>query len=305
MFCVTKIQGHRIVFPLEPWELAPQIIGICLLERNNTMFCHCEPKGEPGQSEKYRYYCLQVKCLCVLVLLTFPLTMTEVPGPCRHSITREHLRTLRHLMDNQLRSGCSITYTFIERRSLSKCCFVKAALPWILELLTTHFKYGRGSVNDGYVQSLRALILNMYSQNCVPQINEEVEDKPESFEMLHRSPPSEALQRAFEVLSVYWELVTMSDSPIDWRCQHEFTETLSSTTVLPAESTTQYYTDSYGKDSIKASQRRPVRDTYKMVFIITSICGGLLFILILYCLITQKVLLLFLFYTSSDKLQSH
>lgn len=59
--------------------------------------------------------------------------------------------------------------------SQSKCCFVKAALPWILELLTTHFKYSRGSVNDGYVQTLRALILNIYSQKCVPQINEEVE----------------------------------------------------------------------------------------------------------------------------------
>lgn len=57
----------------------------------------------------------------------------------------------------------------------SKCCFVKAALPWILELLTTHFKYNRGSVNYSYVQSLRALILNIYSQKCVPQINEEVE----------------------------------------------------------------------------------------------------------------------------------
>lgn len=167
---------------------------------------------------------LQVECLCVLLLLSFPLTMAEVPGPCRHSITREHLLTVRHLvgveaqaagvytaaascltllslqMDNQLRSGCSISYTFIERRSLvrprlflpastrvspgltsrlfvaqSKCCFVKAALPWILELLTTHFRYKRGSVNDAYVQSLRALILNIYSQKCVPQINEEVE----------------------------------------------------------------------------------------------------------------------------------
>lgn len=63
----------------------------------------------------------------------------------------------------------------------SKCCFVKAALPWILELLTTHFKYSRGSVNDGYVQSLRALILNIYSQKCVPQINEEVEVRTEGF----------------------------------------------------------------------------------------------------------------------------
>ncbi|XP_019123350.1 macrophage colony-stimulating factor 1b isoform X2 [Larimichthys crocea] len=239
---------------------------------------------------------LQVKCLCVLMFLSFPLTMAEVPGPCRHSVTREHLLTVRHLMDNQLRSGCSITYTFIERRSLSKCCFVKAALPWILELLTTHFKYSRGSVNDGYVQSLRALILNIYSQKCVPQINEEVEDKPESFEMLYRGSPSEALQRASEVLSVYWELVTMSDAPVDWRCQHEYTESFGSTTELPTElhtelpteSPTQHFTDSYGRNSAKASHRRPVRDLYKFGFIIASVCGGLLLVLTLYCLITQK-----------------
>lgn len=41
---------------------------------------------------------LQVKCLCVLMFLSFPLTMAEVPGPCRHSITREHLLTVRHLV---------------------------------------------------------------------------------------------------------------------------------------------------------------------------------------------------------------
>uniref|UniRef100_A0A3Q3XQK3 Uncharacterized protein n=1 Tax=Mola mola TaxID=94237 RepID=A0A3Q3XQK3_MOLML len=180
----------------------------------------------------------EVKCLCVLMFLSFPLTMTEVPGPCRHSITREHLLTVRHLMDNQLRSGCSITYTFIEQRSLSKCCFVKAALPWILELLTTHFKYSRGSVNDGYVQSLRALILNIYSQKCVPQINEEVEDKPESFEMLYRGSPLEALKRASEVLSIYWELVTMSNAPVDWRCQHEYSDFFSSTTEQSTEQST-------------------------------------------------------------------
>ncbi|XP_040911636.1 macrophage colony-stimulating factor 1b isoform X3 [Toxotes jaculatrix] len=229
----------------------------------------------------------KVKCLCVLMFLSFPLNMAEVPGPCRHSITREHLLTVRHLMDNQLRSGCSITYTFIERRSLSECCFVKAALPWILELLTTHFKYSRGSVNDDYVQTLRTLILNIYSQKCVPQINEEVEDKPESFEMLYRGSPSEALQRASEVLSVYWELVTTSDAPVDWRCQHEYTETFGSTTEPPTESPT-HFTDSYDRKSVKASQRRPDRDLYKLGFIITSICGGLLVILTLYCLITQK-----------------
>ncbi|MEQ2219586.1 hypothetical protein XENOCAPTIV_020340 [Xenoophorus captivus] len=100
---------------------------------------------------------------------------------------------------------------------LSKCCFVKAALPWILELLTTHFKYSRGSVNDGY-------------------------DKPESFETVYRGSPIEALQRVSEVLSIYWELVTTSDSPVDWRCQQEYSDSVSSMTELPAESTTQYFT---------------------------------------------------------------
>ncbi|XP_034063499.1 macrophage colony-stimulating factor 1b isoform X1 [Gymnodraco acuticeps] len=231
---------------------------------------------------------VKVKCLCVLIFLSFPLTMAEVPGPCRHSITREHLLTVRHLMDNQLRSGCTISYTFIEQRSLSKCCFVKAALPWIFELLTTHFKYSRGSVNDGYVQSLRALILNIYSQKCVPQINEEIEDKPESFEMLYRGSTSEALQKAAEVLSVYWELVTTSDAPVDWRCQHEYTEMFDSTTTLYTESPTEYFTESYGRISVKASPRRADKDLYKLGFIIVSICGGLLFILTLYCLITKK-----------------
>lgn len=243
---------------------------------------------------------LQVKCLCVLMFLSFPLTMAEVPGPCRHSITREHLLTVRQLMDNQLRSGCSITYTFIERRSLSKCCFVKAALPWILELLTTHFRYTRGSVNDGYVQSLQALILNIYSQKCVPQINEEVEDKPESFETTYRGSPSEALQRALEVLFLYWELVTTSEAPVDWRCQHEYAEIFDSTTEQLTDTPTESFTDSYGTKSAKASQRRPARDLYKLGFIIASICGGLLLILTLYCLITHKRTLGSRVHTSRD-----
>lgn len=55
-------------------------------------------------------------------------------------------------------------------------------------------------------------------------------------------------------------------------------------------------TDSYDRDSVQASQREPVSDLYKLGFIIASICGGLLFILTLYCLITHKVSeLLFLY----------
>ncbi|KAM8864796.1 macrophage colony-stimulating factor 1b isoform 2-T2 [Spinachia spinachia] len=179
--------------------------------------------------------------------------------------------------------------TLIQSKAKSKCCFVKAALPWILELLTTHFKYTQGSVNDGYVQSLRALVLNIYSQKCVPQINEEVEDKPESFEMLHRGSTSEALQRASEVLSAYWELVTTSDAPVDWSCQHEYTDTFGSTTELYTESPTPYFTDTYSRSSTKGSQRRPVRDMYMLGFFLVSICGGLLLILTLYCFIAQKI----------------
>ncbi|XP_057677472.1 macrophage colony-stimulating factor 1b isoform X1 [Corythoichthys intestinalis] len=231
---------------------------------------------------------LQVKCLCVLMFLSFPVSMAEIPGPCRHSITRDHLLTLKHLMDNQLRSGCSITYTFIEQKSLSKCCFVKAALPWILELLTTHFKYNRGSVNYTYVQSLRALILNIYSQKCVPQINEEIEDKPESFEVLYRGSPTEALQRASGVLSVYLELVKTSDAPLDWSCQYEYSKLFGSSTEQPKASPTQGCTDSYVTRSQKASQRRPMRDLYKLGFVIASIFGALLLLFTLFCLITQK-----------------
>ena len=60
--------------------------------------------------------------------------------------------------------------------------------------------------------------------------------------MHYRGSTSEALQRASEVLSVYWELVTMSDAPVDWRCQHEYTEIYGSTTELYTESPAQYFT---------------------------------------------------------------
>ncbi|XP_056448133.1 macrophage colony-stimulating factor 1b isoform X2 [Gadus chalcogrammus] len=232
----------------------------------------------------------KVNCLCVLVFLSFPLTMGEVPGPCRHSITREHLMTLRHLMDNQFSSGCMITYTFIERKDLSKCCFVKAALPWILELLATHFKYSRGSINEGYVQSLRALILNIYSQKCVPQINEEVEDKPESFEVSFQQSPLEALRRALEVLSVYWELMTTMEGPVDWQCESEYTVAFVVSTEVPTNLPTVHFTtDRAEKYSMNASPRRLETDFYKLGFIITSICGGILIIFFLSYMFLQKI----------------
>lgn len=69
-----------------------------------------------------------------------------------------------------------------------------------------------------------------------------LQDKPESFEMLYRGSPLEALQRASEVLSIYWELVTMSNAPVDWRCQHEYSDFFSSTTEQSTDSSTHHST---------------------------------------------------------------
>ncbi|XP_071022564.1 macrophage colony-stimulating factor 1-like [Oncorhynchus clarkii lewisi] len=230
-------------------------------------------------------------CLCVIVFLSLSLTMGD-PGPCRHSITRDHLLIIRRLIDNQLQSGCSITYTFIERRSLSKCCYVKAALPWILELLTSHFRYTQGSDNHSYVMSLTCLIHNIYSQRCVPQINEELEDDPVSFGMSFSSSPSEALGRVQDVLSEYWELVTTSDSPVDWSCEREYRDTEEPPTVLPtAFSLT---TVSSFWDSEKAPQTgldgAQVGDLkFDFMVIMPSVCGGMMFIFTLYCLVKHKM----------------
>lgn len=57
----------------------------------------------------------------------------------------------------------------------SKVCYVKAALPWTLELLSTHFHYVSSSENGQNVRALKSLILNIYSQQCAPVINEEEE----------------------------------------------------------------------------------------------------------------------------------
>jgi len=69
------------------------------------------------------------------------------------------------------------------------------------------------------------------------------QDKPESFELVCRGSTVEALQMASEALSVYWELVTTSAAPVDWRCQDEYAETFGSTTAeLYTESPTPHFT---------------------------------------------------------------
>lgn len=151
------------------------------------------------------------------------------------------------------------------------------------------------------------------------------QDKPESFERTFRGSPSEALQKAQEVLSVYWELVTTSDTPVDWRCKGEYTETFGITTEIftniPTNPPTEHVatggglcnlessqamwfisclcvklrllwnvssTDRAERNLVKASQMSPERDLYKFGFIVTSICGGLLLMFTIYCLVIQR-----------------
>ncbi|XP_077080653.1 macrophage colony-stimulating factor 1b isoform X2 [Siphateles boraxobius] len=64
------------------------------------------------------FYTTKGKNVCVLILLCVPLSMMDIPGPCKHAITMDHLLQLKQLISNQLRTGCSITYSFIERKHL-------------------------------------------------------------------------------------------------------------------------------------------------------------------------------------------
>ncbi|KAG9339722.1 hypothetical protein JZ751_023369 [Albula glossodonta] len=152
-----------------------------------------------------------VRGLC-LVLLSLHLSVGDVPGPCRYSVRKDHLDTVRRL---------------------SNTCYVKAALPQILELINTHFRYSRSSDNGRYVEEVKALIHNMYSQNCIPPIDEELEDDPTKFNKVYRESPREALERVKEVFSLYLELMSTSNTPVDWNCDEEYAENeLGSSTPL-------------------------------------------------------------------------
>uniref|UniRef100_A0A3B1J390 Colony stimulating factor 1a (macrophage) n=1 Tax=Astyanax mexicanus TaxID=7994 RepID=A0A3B1J390_ASTMX len=165
-----------------------------------------------------------IRHLCCFLVLCLHLACGAVPGPCKHSVTKEHLLYLRRLIGNQLQNGCSISYNFTERQSLSEVCYIKAALPHLLELLNAHFRYGRDSDNYNYAKSLKTLIYNIYSQKCVLPINEEIEDSPVKFAKLHMTSPRVGLEKAEEVLQMYKNLVTTTDQPIKWNCEDEYAE---------------------------------------------------------------------------------
>uniref|UniRef100_A0A672RS94 Colony stimulating factor 1a (macrophage) n=1 Tax=Sinocyclocheilus grahami TaxID=75366 RepID=A0A672RS94_SINGR len=178
-----------------------------------------------------------VRHLCIFLILCFHLVYAGVPGPCKHSVTQDHLLNLRRLIKNQLQNGCSITYTFTERQNLSVVCYVKAAFPHILELLNTQFRYAKDSDNYRYTNSLKNLIYNIYSQRCIPPINEEIEDSPMKFLRTHMTLPRGALEKAEEVIRMYMGLMTQSDKPVDWNCEEEYTEDFPESTTEPLSQT--------------------------------------------------------------------
>ncbi|KAM9859982.1 macrophage colony-stimulating factor 1-like [Aulostomus maculatus] len=175
--------------------------------------------------------------LCIF-LLCMRLALGGVPGPCRHSVTQDHLLSLNRLIDNQLDHGCFIIYPFTEHLNLSTVCYIKAAIPQVLELLTTHFHYVRNSDNRRYVNTLEKAIYHLYSQGCIPEINEEIEDNPMRFMKMVESSPKEALKKARQVIQMYMSLMTVSTGPVDWNCEAEYAAEEDSESTTAADPST-------------------------------------------------------------------
>lgn len=70
----------------------------------------------------------------------------------------------------------------------SVVCYIKAAFPHILDLLNTQFRYDKNSDNYRYTNSLKNVIYNLYSQGCVPSINEEIEVTKSIFTFYNNCP---------------------------------------------------------------------------------------------------------------------
>ncbi|XP_018614032.1 macrophage colony-stimulating factor 1a isoform X2 [Scleropages formosus] len=172
-----------------------------------------------------------------VLLLCFRLAFAEVPGPCRHSVTKDHLQKFKRLIENQLQNGCLINYTFTERQSLGKICYVKAALHQIQDLLQNHFKYARSSDNYRYVNELKEVIKNIFSQKCIPDIDEAHEDDPIKFQKVYHTSPKEALQKAQKVIELYMELMMENNAPVNWNCEEEFGQDYIESTIVTIRTT--------------------------------------------------------------------
>ncbi|XP_053480450.1 macrophage colony-stimulating factor 1b isoform X1 [Ictalurus furcatus] len=231
--------------------------------------------------------CYNVKSVCVLVLLYIPLSMMHIPGPCRHSITNDHLLQINHLINNHLRNGCSISYVFIEKRHLSSVCYVKAALPRVLDLLSVHFRYSRGSESALLVRSLQNLIHNIYSQRCVPPLNEQLEEDPVVFLKQFTDSPIQALQRAKEVLDIYLQLITQThtNTSMDWSCAMEYS---NYTTVVITELPRTHRTEATQVMLGQVEQDSSDLSFYKLGFTVLAVSGGIFLLITVSCLIHRK-----------------
>ncbi|TRY90013.1 hypothetical protein DNTS_034377 [Danionella cerebrum] len=227
----------------------------------------------------------KVKNVCFLMLLCVPLSVMEIPGPCKHAITVDHLLQLKRLISNQMRTGCSITYTFIERKHLSVICYVKAALPRVLELFDVHFKYAQGTGSAQAVLSIQNLILNIYSQHCIPLLNEELEEHPGAFEREYKESPVQVLQRVEELLTLYLHLITSSNTSVNWTCEQEYSSSAEEhPTLTPLTIST---VEAFGLSS-QGPRGSSNTWVYRLAFIMVSICAGLLLLLCAYCLLERK-----------------
>ncbi|TSL97326.1 Macrophage colony-stimulating factor 1 [Bagarius yarrelli] len=208
------------------------------------------------------------------------------------TISQMNRYTSAHLLhhsqiNNQLRNSCSISYMFIEKKHLNSVCYVKAALPRVLDLLSAHFRYSRGSENALSVLSLQNLIHNIYSQHCVPPLNEELEESPVVFLKQFTDSPVQALQRAEEVLDLYLQLITQTHTALDWSCSMEYSYTYTTfvITELPSTHSTEAILVMLGQNE----QNSSVLSFYKLGFIVLAVIGGIVLLIAVFCLIRKKV----------------
>ncbi|KAF5891459.1 macrophage colony-stimulating factor 1 precursor, partial [Clarias magur] len=128
----------------------------------------------------------------------------------------------------------------------SEVCYIKAAFPYILVLLNTHFTYEKGSDNYNYTNTLKDMIYNIYSHECVLHVNEEIEDNPQKFARMYTSLSREGLEKTAEVFQMYKKLMSKRDNPVDWHCQDEYANNFP-------ESTTATYTQTTGAQECQCS----------------------------------------------------
>ncbi|KAK3536382.1 hypothetical protein QTP86_008855 [Hemibagrus guttatus] len=183
----------------------------------------------------------------------------------------------------------------------SDICYIKAAFPHILDLLNAHFTYAEGSDNYNYTSSLKELIYNIYSQQCLPPINEEIEENPLKFARLYTSLPQEGLQKTEQVLQMYKKLMSENDKPVNWNCEDEYaTNVPESTTALPTQTTDSRCTEGTEDRSDQRSRDRVKKDSvdkeYQLIqifvcttFLITAACILLLFIPVLFYCKQQRI----------------